>query len=59
MARRGTAWTDLQVIRIARFGMKPRIGQDNHAVDNLADEGVKMGVVHVGGGTVPATNQPP
>lgn len=37
--------------------MEPCIGQDNHPVVTLGNQGVKRRVVDVGGDTVPATNQ--
>ena len=39
--------------------MEPRICQDNHLAVTLGNQGVKMRVVDVGGGTVPGTHQPP
>jgi hypothetical protein len=39
--------------------MEPRIGQDDHRVDTLGNEGLKRRSVDIGSGTVPRTNQSP
>jgi hypothetical protein len=37
--------------------MEPRIRQDNHLAIKLGNQGLKMGVVDCGGGTIPGINQ--
>ena len=39
--------------------MEPRICEDNHGIGKLGNQGLKMRVVDIGGGTVPRTNQRP
>jgi hypothetical protein len=55
----GATRTDFHIGRIAGFGMETGIREDNHLAVKLGNEGVKMRVVDVGGGTVPGTNQAP
>jgi hypothetical protein len=39
--------------------METRIGQDDHRVGELGNQGVKMRVMDIGCGVVPGANQPP
>src|SRR5437867_3708661 len=48
--------TDFHVGRIASRGMETGIGQDNHLAVTLGNQRSKMGVVDLGGGTVPSTD---
>ena len=55
----GATRTDFHISRVPGLRMESRIGQDNHLAVKLGNQGVKMRVVDVGGGTVPGANQAP
>src|SRR5262249_31048687 len=51
--------TDFHVGGVPSLGMASGIGPDNHRVSTLGKQGVKMGVMDGGGGTVPRANHAP
>lgn len=53
----GATRTDLHVRGISSLRMEPCLGQDDHRVDKLRNQRLKMRVVDVRGGTIPGTNQ--
>lgn len=53
----GTTRTDLHVRRVARLGMKVGIGEDDHLISELGDQGVKDRVVDIGRIAVPPHDQ--
>ena len=55
----GPTRTDFPIGGITGLGMEAGICQDHHPVIKLGNQGVKMGVVHIGGGAVPGTHQAP
>lgn len=53
----GFGFAHFQVLGIGLFGVETMICQHNHLVFKRLDQGMKDSVMHIGGGTIPATHQ--
>jgi hypothetical protein len=49
--------TDFQIRGIANFGEKAMIGENQRLVLKTGDQGMKMGIIHIGSGTIPTDHQ--
>lgn len=53
----GFRLADLQIFRIALFGIKTMISQDNHLIFKRLDERMKESIVDIRSGAIPITHQ--